>query len=159
MHRNFKHVGNGTIHYDKYSYLNRYEKLISVAKIEAKQMAAVYISLLRTVVVVQSLSGVWLCGPWTAACQTSLSFTISWYFLKLMSIESLMPSNISSSVIRFSSCLQSFPSSGSFLMSWFFPSGGQSIGVSVSASNSDKQKCWHIWATATTIKPHWFEIP
>lgn len=58
MHRNFKHVGNGTIHYDKYSYLNRYEKLISVAKIEAKQMAAVYISLLRTVVVVQSLSGV-----------------------------------------------------------------------------------------------------
>lgn len=58
MHRNFKHVGNGTIYYDKYSYLNRYEKLISMAKIQAKKMAAVYISLLRTVVVVQSLSGV-----------------------------------------------------------------------------------------------------
>ena len=42
--------------------------------------------------------------------------------------------NISSSVIPFSSCLQSFPVSGSFLMSWFFASGGQSIGASVSAA-------------------------
>ena len=40
---------------------------------------------------------------------------------------------ISSSVIPFS-CLQSFPASGSFPMSQFFPSGGQSIGVSASAS-------------------------
>ena len=31
--------------------------------------------------------------PWTAACQTSLSFTIFWSLLKLMSIESVMPSN------------------------------------------------------------------
>ena len=31
--------------------------------------------------------------PWTAACQASLSFTISWSLLKLMSIESAMPSN------------------------------------------------------------------
>ena len=31
--------------------------------------------------------------PWTAACQSSLSFTISWSLLKLMSIESVMPSN------------------------------------------------------------------
>ena len=43
------------------------------------------------------------------------------------------------SVITFSSCLQSFPASGSFLMSWLsnsneFGSGSQSIGVSVSAS-------------------------
>ena len=37
---------------------------------------------------------------------------------------------ISSSVIPFSSCLQSFPASGSFPMSQFFASGGQSIGVS-----------------------------
>ena len=42
--------------------------------------------------------------------------------------------NISSSVIPFSSCLQSFPASGSFLMSQLFASGGQSIGVSASAS-------------------------
>ena len=41
---------------------------------------------------------------------------------------------ISSSVIPFSSCLQSFPASGSFPMSQFFASGGQSIGVSASAS-------------------------
>ena len=41
---------------------------------------------------------------------------------------------ISSSVISFSSCLWYFPASGSFQMSQFFRSGGQSIGVSVSAS-------------------------
>ena len=41
---------------------------------------------------------------------------------------------ILSSVVPFSSCLQSFPASGSFPMSQFFTSGGQSIGVSASAS-------------------------
>ena len=41
---------------------------------------------------------------------------------------------ISSSIIPFSSCLQSFPASESFPMSQFFASGGQSIGVSASAS-------------------------
>ena len=41
---------------------------------------------------------------------------------------------ISSSVIPFSSCLQSFPASGSFPVSQFFASGGQSIGVSALAS-------------------------
>ena len=41
---------------------------------------------------------------------------------------------ILSSVIPFSFCLQSFPVSGSFQMSQFFASGGQSIGVSASAS-------------------------
>ena len=41
---------------------------------------------------------------------------------------------ISSSVVSFSSCLQSFPASGSFQMSQFFASGGQSTGVSASAS-------------------------
>ena len=40
---------------------------------------------------------------------------------------------ISSSVVPFSSCLQSFPASGSFPMSQFFASGGQSIGTSASA--------------------------
>ena len=54
--------------------------------------------------------------------------------LKLMSIESVMPSTISSSVIPFSSCLQSFPASGSFQISQFFASGGHSIGVSALAS-------------------------
>ena len=41
---------------------------------------------------------------------------------------------ISSSVIPFSTCTQSFPASGSFQMSQLFTSGGQSIGVSASAS-------------------------
>ena len=41
---------------------------------------------------------------------------------------------ILSSVVTFSSCLQSFPESGSFPMSQFFTSGGQSIGVSASSS-------------------------
>ena len=45
---------------------------------------------------------------------------------------------ISSSVVRFSSCPQSFPTSGSFQMSQFFASGGQSIIVSASASKLDK---------------------
>ena len=43
---------------------------------------------------VQSLNHVWLfVTPWTAACQASLSITNSWHSLKLMSIESGMPSN------------------------------------------------------------------
>ena len=41
---------------------------------------------------------------------------------------------ISSSVFPFSSCLQSYPASGSFQMSQFFTSGGQNIGVSASAT-------------------------
>ena len=53
--------------------------------------------------------------------------------LKLMSIKSVMPS-ILSSVVPFSSCLQSFAASGSFLMSQLFASGDQSIGASASAS-------------------------
>ena len=45
-------------------------------------------------IVVQSLSCIQLFAtPWTAACQASLSLTISWSLLKLTSIESMMPSN------------------------------------------------------------------
>ena len=64
--------------------------------------------------------------------QASLFITNSRSFLKLMSIESLIL--ISSSVVPFSSRRQSFPASGSFSMSQFFASGGQSVGVSASAS-------------------------
>ena len=53
---------------------------------------------------------------------------------KLMSIESVMPSNHLISVVPFSSCPQSLPASGSFQMSQLFTWGGQSIGVSASAS-------------------------
>ena len=83
------------------------------------------------VVVVQSLSCIWLfVGPWAAAHQLSLSFTISWSLLKLMSSEL----TISSSVALFSSSPQSFPASGFFPVSQFFPSGGRSIGALASAS-------------------------
>ena len=48
----------------------------------------------NTVAIVQSLHHVQLfVTPWTAACQASLSFTISWSLLKLMSIESVMLPN------------------------------------------------------------------
>ena len=83
----------------------------------------------------QSFSCVWLFAtPWTAAHQTSLSITNSRSLPKLMSTESVMPPTISSSVVPFSSHLQSFPASGSFQVSQFFTSGGQSIGISPSAS-------------------------
>ena len=57
-----------------------------------------------------------------------------WSLLKLMSFEWWCHPTILSSVIPFSSCLQSFLASGSFPKSQFFTSGGQSIGVSASAS-------------------------
>ena len=50
-------------------------------------------------------------APWTAAHQTSLSFTISQSLLKLMPIESVMPSNHLILCHPFSSCPQSFPAS------------------------------------------------
>ena len=54
--------------------------------------------------------------------------------LKLMSIKLVMPSNHLILVIPFSSCLQSFPASGSFPMSQFFASDGQRVRVLASAS-------------------------
>ena len=75
--------------------------------------------------VVQSLRRVWLLViPWTAAHQASLSFTIFWSLLKLLSIELMMPSNHLILWYPFFSCPQSFPASGSFPMSWLFISGG-----------------------------------
>ena len=74
--------------------------------------------------------------PWTAAHQASLSITNFQSLLKLMSIELSRWCHpaISSSIVPFSSCSQSFPASGSFPISQFFTSGGQSIGASASAS-------------------------
>ena len=60
--------------------------------------------------------------PWTPAPQAPLSFTISWSLFKLMSIESVMPSNL---LITFFSHLQSFSASGSFQTSKFFTSGAK----------------------------------
>ena len=72
--------------------------------------------------------------PWPAACHASLSITNFWSLLRLMSIESVMPSNHLILCRSFSSCPQSLPASGSFPMSQLFMWGGQSPGVSASAS-------------------------
>ena len=86
-------------------------------------------------VVVQSLHHVqFFVTSWTAACQASLSFTISWRFLKLMSIESVMPPNHLILCRLLLLLPQSLPTSGSFPMSQYFTSGGQSIGASASTS-------------------------
>ena len=66
--------------------------------------------------------------PWTASCQASLSITSSWSYSNSTSIESVMPSNH----LILCRPLQSFPASGSFPMSQFFASGGQSIRASAS---------------------------
>ena len=72
--------------------------------------------------------------PWTAASQASLSFTVSRIHSNSCPLSQRCHPTISSSVIPFSYCLQSFPASGSFPMSWVFAQGGQSIGASASAS-------------------------
>ena len=71
-----------------------------------------------------------LCGAMDYSIWGSSFSTISWSLLKLRSIESGMLSTISSSVIPFSFCLQSFSASGSFPLSQIFISGGQSFGAS-----------------------------
>ena len=83
---------------------------------------------------VQALSHVQLfVTPWTAALQASLSITNSWSLLKLTSIESVMPSN--HLILCRPLLLPSiFPSIRVFPVTQFFASGGQSIGVSASAS-------------------------
>ena len=111
-----------------YSFIHCHKHLLRVAGIEQR----------TTFSSVQLLSRVRLfVTPWTAAHQASLSITNFQSLLKPMPIESVMPSShptISSSVVPFSSHLQSFPVSGSFPMSQLFASGGQSFGVSASTS-------------------------
>ena len=84
---------------------------------------------------VQSLSHVRLFViPWTAVRQASLSITNSWRLLKLMSIESVMPSNhliLCHPLLLLPSV---FPRIRVFPVSQLFTSGGQSIGVSASTS-------------------------
>ena len=105
-----------------------------------------FIACFASVVVVQLLSPVQLfVTPWIAAHQASLSFSISWSLLKLMSIELVMLSNhlilplrpISSHPLLL--LLSIFPGIRVFfffffLMNQHFASGGQSIGASSSAS-------------------------
>ena len=94
-----------------------------------------YMCVYSILIVIQSLSHVQLfVTPWTAALQTSLSFNISLSLLKLMSIESVMPS---SHLILYHPLvfLPSIPLSiRVYPMNQLFASGGQSSGASASTS-------------------------
>ena len=92
----------------------------------------------------QSLNRVWLFAtPWITTRQASLSITNSQSSLRLMSIESVMPSSHLILCRPLSSCPQSLPASQSFPMSQLFAWGGQSSGVSALASFLPKKsKGW-----------------
>ena len=78
--------------------------------------------------------------PWTATRQASLSFIISQSLLKLMFIESVMPSNhLIVCCLLFLSSI--FPSMRPFLISWLLISGGQSSEASASVLPMNIQ-CW-----------------
>ena len=84
---------------------------------------------------VQSLRPVWLFAtPWTAAWQASLPSSTTSAYSNSRPLDRWCHPVISSSVIPFSSYLQSFPASQSFQMSQLFASVGQNIGVSASTS-------------------------
>ena len=114
---------------------------------------------------VQLLSHVQLFAiPWTTARQTSLSITNSQSLLKLMSIQSMMPSNHLILCHLLLLLPSIFPSIGSFQINQFFPSGGQSIGVSASASvlpeivgnlisgsSAFSKTCLNIWKFAVHV--------
>ena len=88
--------------------------------------------------------------PWTAACQASLSFTISPSLFKLMSTESTMPSNhlIQCHPLLLSSV---FPESGSLPVSQPVTSGGQSIRASASASLNE-------YSGLISFRMDWFDL-
>ena len=115
---------------------------LSAERVEAPQSVtyAVFVSFFKNSTnfqfsSAQLLNRVWLfMTSWTAVHQASCSSpTPGGYSNSCPSCQWCHPT-ISSSVIPFSSCLQSFPASGSFPRSQFFTSGGQSVGVSTSAS-------------------------
>ena len=114
-------------HYFK--YIRPFSCRISVEK-SADRLMGVQISS------VQSLSRVRpFTTPWTTEHQASLSITNSQSLPKLMSTESMMPSNYLILCCPLLFRLQSFPASGSFQMSQLFASGGQNTGVSASTSD------------------------
>ena len=107
---------------------------VAYVKKQNKPQQQSYTLLRVTIGVVQLLSHIQLfAAPWPAACQTSLSFTISRSLLRLMSVESVIPSN--HLILCF--CLLLLPSIFPSIRVFsnetvFFVSGGQSIGVSPS---------------------------
>ena len=109
--------------------------LLSICTKRMKTLIWKYIYTPMFISIVQPLSHVWLfVTTWTAAHQVSLSITNSQRCSNSCPSSRWCHPTISFSVIPFSSHGQSFPASGSFPMSQFFTSSGQSIGASASAS-------------------------
>ena len=120
----------------------------------------------------QSLSPVWVFAtPWTAACQNTLSSTVSQSLLKFMSFESVMLFNhliLCHPLLLLPSI---FPSMRIFLMSWLLVSGGQSIGASAAVLPMNTQgwfplgltglisllskRLWRVFSN-TTVQKHQF---
>ena len=91
-----------------------------------------------------------LCNPLDCSTPGSLSSIISWSLLKLMSIESMMPSNHLILCHPLLLPIQSFPALGSFPMSRLFTLGGQNIGsFSISPSNE--------YSGLISFRIDWFE--
>ena len=116
---------------------------------------------------VQSLIRVWLfVTPWISARQAFLSITNSRSLLSLCPLSRWCHPTIASSVIHFSSHLQSFPASGYSQMSQFFPSGGHkywSFSFSISPSNEysglisfrmDWLDLLAVWGTLKSLLQH-----
>ena len=125
--------------------------ILIISDVEHLFMCLLAISAMYQFSSVQSLSCVWLFEtPWTAAppCPSptpgvySNSCPLSWW----------CHPTISSSVIPFSSCLQSFPVSGSFPMSQFFTSGGQCCIFSFSISPSNE------YSGLISLTIDWFDL-
>ena len=104
------------------------------------------------IVVVHSLSHVWLfLTPWTAACQASLSFIISWSLLKLVHwvYDAIQPSHLLLSPSPPAPNLSQYQS---FPMSRLFIAGGQSIGASALASVLPmNSQGWFPWGLTSLI--------
>ena len=98
-------------------------------------VSIIYSSSCCVIVVVQSISHIQLFAtPWTAAHLASLSLPSPRVCSNSCPLSQWCHPTILLSIIPFSSCLQSFPASESFLMSHLFASSGQSIGASALAS-------------------------
>ena len=113
--------------------------MLSLCEEQWIEFYVIFLILFNSCAVVQSLCHIRLfVTPWTAACQASLSFTISGGLLKLMSMSQWYHPTITSSIVPFSSCLLSFPVSVSFPMTWLFASRDYkvwSFSFSISPSN------------------------
>ena len=108
--------------YNRKWVVNKYQILKKQVQIEPVQFSSVTQSCLT--LQPHGLQHARLPGPTPTPGACSNSFPSSWW----------CHPTISSSVVPLSSCLQSFPASGSFQMNQFFASGGQSVEVSASAS-------------------------